>query len=195
MINKLNYKVLKQIAMLSCCFTLSLLLVSCSNSVSKENTAQSNYQSTQESTENQTAEQTENTRTTDLQSEETTMPTGDYKVNITANGTTLTAVMYDNSSSRALKEMLENGAITIDMSDYSNFEKVGSLGTALPTNDEQIITEPGDIILYQGINLVIYYDTNNWNFTRLGKIDNATKSGLLEVLGSGNVTVTLSLAE
>lgn len=120
---------------------------------------------------------------------------GEYTINITVDNTTLTAEMCDNSSAKALKEMLEAGPLTIDMSDYSNFEKVGSLGTSLPRNDEQITTEPGDLILYQGNSFVIYYDTNSWNFTRLGKINNATKESLLEILGDGDVTVTLSLTE
>jgi hypothetical protein len=72
-------------------------------------------------------------------------------------------------------------------------EKVGDLGTSLPRNDEQITTEPGDLILYQGNALVIYYAPNSWNFTRLGKIDGITKDELTNILGSGNVTVTLSL--
>ena len=178
-------KTLKLIAVLIILVALSCVFASCSADNSNKNTTD-NYLSTQDNT--------ESSRITSQQ-EESTMQAGDYKVNITANGTTLTAVMYDSSSSEALREMLENGPLTIDMSDYSNFEKVGSLGTTLPRNDEQISTEPGDIILYQGSNFVIYYDTNNWNFTRLGKIDNATRDGLLEVLGTGDVTVTLSLAQ
>lgn len=188
---RLNLRVVKQIVLFVFLLALSGIFVSCSNGVSKENTTQNNEQSTQISTENQT----ESNKTETLQEEEAAMPAGDYKVNITANGRTLTAVMYDSTSSAALREMLEVGPITIDMSDYSNFEKVGPLGASLPTNDEQITTEPGDIILYQGSRLVIYYDTNSWNFTRLGKIDNATGDELLEVLGAGDVTVTLSLAE
>lgn len=99
----------------------------------------------------------------------------------------------DNSSAQALRDLLKEGPLTIDMSDYGNMEKVGPIGTSLPTNNEQITTEAGDIILYQGSNLVIYYDTNSWNFTRLGKIKDVTREKLLEVFGSGDVTVTLSL--
>jgi hypothetical protein len=72
-------------------------------------------------------------------------------------------------------------------------EKVGGIGTALPRNDEQITTEPGDLILFQGNSLVIYYAPNSWNFTRLGKIDGITKDELTDILGNGDVTVTLSL--
>ncbi len=81
------------------------------------------------------------------------------------------------------------------MRDYGNMEKVGSLGRDLPTNNESITTEPGDIILYQGSALVIYYAPNTWNFTRLGKIDNITGEKLKQILGEGNVTITLSLPE
>ena len=114
------------------------------------------------------------------------------------NGTnkhTLTATLYDNSSSRALVELLQKGAVTIDMHDYGNFEKVGSLPATLPRNDKQITTEPGDIILYLGNQITFYYDTNSWNFTLLGKIDNVTKSELKKILGKGNVTAVLTCSE
>lgn len=90
----------------------------------------------------------------------------------------------------------EEGAavvLTVDMSDYGNFEKVGSLGQSLPTNDQSITTQPGDVILYQGNSITIYYGTNTWSFTRLGKIENATREGLLQASGDGDVQVTFSL--
>lgn len=105
----------------------------------------------------------------------------------------LSATLVDNSSTKALKSLLKEGSVTIRMKDYGDMEKVGALGTSLPTNDEQITTEPGDLILYQGNAFVIYYAPNSWNFTRLGRIDDVTRAELLEVLGSGDVTVTLSL--
>ena len=109
------------------------------------------------------------------------------------NERVLTANLVDNSSTRALVELLSDGNITINMSDYANFEKVGSLGTSLPRNDEPIRTQAGDLILYQGNQFVIYYDTNSWTFTRLGKIQNITQSELMSILGDGDVIVTLSL--
>ncbi len=118
----------------------------------------------------------------------------DNKLSITANGHTLTATLVDNSSTRALKELLASGPVTIHMSDYGNMEKVGPLPQSLPTNDEQINTVAGDLILYQGRSFVIYYDTNSWNFTRLGKIDNITSEAALKsILGNGDVDVTLNL--
>ena len=112
---------------------------------------------------------------------------------ITAGDTTFTAVFADNSSAQALKELLEQGDLTLSMSDYGGFEKVGSLGSQLPQNNEQITTSPGDVILYQGNSITIYYDTNTWNFTRLGKIRDVTREDLLAALGEGDVEVTFSL--
>ena len=83
--------------------------------------------------------------------------------------------------------------MTIDMSDYDKKEKMGPIGKDLPTNDEEITTKAGDLILYQGNSLVIYYDENSWNFTRLGKIEGVTGEELLDAFGDGDVTVTFSL--
>ena len=117
------------------------------------------------------------------------------KLYIKVNNRTLTATLVDNSSTRALIERLENSDITINMRDYGNMEKVGGFGFSLPTNNESIDTEAGDLILYQGNSFVIYYDTNSWNFTRLGKIDHINQRELQQILGDGNVDVTLSLSE
>ncbi len=104
-----------------------------------------------------------------------------------------TATLADNSSAAALKELLQKGNISLALHDYSNFEKVGPLGSSLPTNDEQITTEAGDLILYQGNQFVMYYASNSWSFTRLGKINGVSQSEMQEVLGRSNVNVTLSL--
>ena len=78
---------------------------------------------------------------------------------------------------------------------YGNFEKVGPLGTKLPRNDTQITTQAGDIILYQGNQITIYYDTNSWNFTRLGKVDGVTQAELKKILGKSDVTAVFSVME
>ena len=108
-------------------------------------------------------------------------------------GKTFTAILADNSSAKALQELLAKNNVTVKMEDYGNMEKVGPLGTNLPRNDRPTTTGPGDIILYQGKYLVIYYATNSWNFTRLGKIDSVSGSELKSALGEGDVTVALSL--
>ncbi|MBP3710475.1 MAG: hypothetical protein J6I73_08760 [Treponema sp.] len=118
------------------------------------------------------------------------------KLSILINdATTLIATLYDNSSTRALVALLQKGAVTIDMQDYGNFEKVGDLPVTLPRNDTPTNTDAGDIILYLGKRFVIYYDKNSWNFTPLGKVDGVSKSELKKILGTGNVTAVLSIAE
>ena len=102
--------------------------------------------------------------------------------------------LADNSSADAFFEKLTKGEVEVELHDYGNFEKVGPLPWELPRNDEEITTVPGDIILYQGNQITIYYDQNTWNFTRLGKIENVTKEKLLEAFGEGEtVTVTFWL--
>ena len=105
----------------------------------------------------------------------------------------LTATLVDNSSSTAFYELLKKGPLTVDMHDYGTFEKVGPLGTKLPRNDTQITTQAGDIILYQGNQITIYYDTNSWNFTRLGKVDGVTQAELKKILGKGDVTAVFNI--
>lgn len=112
---------------------------------------------------------------------------------IDVNGKLFYANLEDNSSAQALVEKLNPGPITVDMHDYGNFEKVGPLPWKLPRNDERITTVPGDIILYQGDQITIYYDENTWSFTRLARIGNATRAELLSALGSGDVSVTFYL--
>jgi len=105
----------------------------------------------------------------------------------------LTATLADNSSATAFYQLLKKGPLTVDMHDYGSFEKVGSLGTSLPRNDTQITTQAGDIILYQGNQITIYYDTNSWNFTRLGKVDGVTQAELKKILGKGDVTAVFEI--
>lgn len=117
------------------------------------------------------------------------------KIKLEINNYELDATLVDNSSTQALIEKLKESDITINMNDYGNMEKVGQLDFSLPRNDQNITTESGDLILFQGNNFVIYYDTNNWSLTKLGKIDNIDKQQLKNILGSGSVVVTLSLDE
>ena len=112
---------------------------------------------------------------------------------IKVNDRVLNVKLEDNTSAKAFAEKLKSGDITISAHDYGNFEKVGNLGFSLPTNDKNITTEAGDLILYQGNQITLYYDTNNWNFTKLGKVQNVLQNELKEILGSGNVELTFSL--
>ncbi len=101
--------------------------------------------------------------------------------------------LENNSAAQELIKELEKGNITVNATEYGGFEKVGELGFSLPTSDENINTEPGDIVLYQGDKISLFYGSHSWSYTKLGKIDNISSNALKEVLGPGNVTLVFSL--
>ncbi len=118
------------------------------------------------------------------------------KMYITIGGVTQPATLVDNAATQALVERLKDGAVTVTLNSSGGFEIWGALGFSLPTSNEQINAQPGDVILYNGSNICIFYGTNSWSYTRLGKIDGLSESELRTFLkaGEGNITVTLSLS-
>lgn len=118
---------------------------------------------------------------------------GEYQIQLTIGETEWTATMENNTSSWTFHKMLERGPKTVNLRDYGGMEKVGMLWKGLPTNNEQITASPGDIILFMGSSVVVYYNQNSWDFTRLGHINDVTQEELKEVLGTGNVTITFEL--
>ena len=99
----------------------------------------------------------------------------------------------DNESVSALTELLREQPLSIQMSMYGDFEQVGSFGKSLPREDEQTTTQAGDIVLYSGSQIVVFYGSNSWAYTRLGRITDKSTKELAELLGSGDVTITLEL--
>jgi len=124
---------------------------------------------------------------------ETVKVDAEMKLNVEVSGSTFLATLEDNAAVDVFVEMMRNGPVVIQLSDYSGFEKVGSLGTVLPANDRQTTTQAGDIVLYNSNQIVIFYGSNSWSYTRLGRIDDLT--GWQDALGNGDVTVSFSLAE
>ena len=122
--------------------------------------------------------------------EEETM---DRKMIVEVGGKHFTATLEDNKAAETLAEMMQEDPVTVQMSDYGGFEKVGDLGTELPTSNRQTTTQAGDIVLYQGNQIVIFYGSNSWSYTRLGRIDDLT--GWETALGDGDATVTFALEE
>lgn len=118
---------------------------------------------------------------------------GVMTMNVQVGDVSFTAALEENDAVSALIEMMEEGPVTIEMDDYSGFEKVGPLGTSLPASNSQTTTQAGDIVLYQGNQIVMFYGSNSWSYTRIGHITDLT--GWEEALGSGSVTVTFSLEE
>ena len=100
-------------------------------------------------------------------------------------------IWSDNDSVKALKNLAKDG-LTINMSKYGGFEQVGSIGSTLPSSDTRITTNPGDIILYSSNQIVMFYDSNTWSYTKLGHI-NLSKSELIDLLGDEDVVITIDL--
>ena len=106
-----------------------------------------------------------------------------------ANGHQFSVSVAGTEAAEAFKEKLNPGALEMSLHDYGNFEKTGQLPWSLPASDERITTQPGDIMLYQGNAICIYYGENTWEFTKLGHIYNVSGDELLDILGDGDVTV------
>lgn len=166
----------------------STVLTENSDTVSEEGKVPDTEPETVPGSEVQTEIQPEEAATGNTEKEIT-----DMKMKIQVGDTIFTATLAENSSVDALKELMADGPLTLNMSDYAGMEKGVDLGVALTQNNEQMNTQAGDIILYQGRTFVIYYATNSWSLTPIGKIDNVDVEELREALGTGDVTVTLSL--
>ena len=126
-----------------------------------------------------------------MTNEETNM----RSINLKIDDTEVSVQWEDNDSVTALKELLEDGPKEVEMSMYGGFEQVGSLGQSLVRHDVQTVTQAGDIVLYSGNSIVVFYGSNSWAYTRLGKITGLTKQELTGLLGNGDVTLTLTLAD
>jgi hypothetical protein len=125
----------------------------------------------------------------------TTMTIMAQKMYITIDGRTETVTLANNSATQALVAKLQEASVTVTLNSSGGFEIWGALGFSLPTSNEQVNAQPGDIVLYNGNNICIFYGTNSWNYTRLGKIDGLSESDLRTFLkaGESNISVTLSL--
>ena len=117
----------------------------------------------------------------------------DDLVKVKINDEVFDVKLENNSATHELTKELKKGNVTVNASEYGGFEKVGELGFSLPTSDENMGTVPGDIVLYQGDKISLFYGSHSWSYTKLGKIENVDSNKLKEVLGSGNVILEFSL--
>ena len=108
------------------------------------------------------------------------------------NDTDVNVAWENNDSVKALAELASAGPVTIQTSAYGGFEQVGPIGTSLPSNDTSIKTKAGDIMLYTSDQMVIFYGSNSWSYTRLGRITDKSSSELRDLLGGSGVTVTVT---
>jgi hypothetical protein len=112
-------------------------------------------------------------------------------IKIEVNNKELVVELENNQATKELVKKLESGSVVVKASEYGGFEKVGSLGFSLTRDDKQIKTEAGDIVLYQGNQISLFYNSNSWSYTKLGKVTSMSASELKNVLGDGDVTLTL----
>ena len=96
-----------------------------------------------------------------------------------------------NDSVTALRELAGGDGLTVSMSMYGGFEQVGSLGKSLPRNDRQTTTAAGDIVLYSGNQIVVFYGSNSWAYTRLGHVE-LSREEMTELLSNGDVTIRIT---
>ena len=129
----------------------------------------------------------------DVESAEDEMEVGKTAMTMTIGDTKVNVDWEANSSVDALKELVSSGPLSIDMSMYGGFEQVGSIGQSLPREDKQTTTASGDIVLYSGNQLVVFYGSNSWAYTRLGHISDKTDAEIEALLSKGDVTITLSI--
>lgn len=125
--------------------------------------------------------------------EETVKSQEEKSMKMIINDTYVEVAWEENESVEALREMCKSGKVTVEMSMYGGFEQVGYLGQTLPSNDRQTTTSSGDIVLYDSDNIVVFYGSNSWSYTRLGHISDKNESEMKELLGNGDVTITLEM--
>ncbi|MDE5804595.1 MAG: hypothetical protein K2I22_16945 [Lachnospiraceae bacterium] len=184
---------MKKVSLAVTVICLIWVLTGCGNSVPEEEPPQSfaNMESAKVSEDSEPEGQSD-----EIQSEQTEgngLEAGEVSILMKIGDEAVTIAWEDNESVRALAELLREQPMSIQMSMYGNFEQVGALGTSLPRDDEQTTTRAGDIVLYSGNQMVVFYGSNSWAYTRLGRITDKSAEELKEMLGSEDVTITLEL--
>lgn len=130
---------------------------------------------------------------TQLNNEKTGSEEDETMLQMTINTIPVSVDWENNESVNALMELCQDDPQTIQMSMYGGFEQVGSLGTSLPRKDAQTTTQAGDIALYSGNQIVVFYGSNSWAYTRLGHITDKNAKELSDILGNGDIAITLSV--
>lgn len=171
------------VRLLSLCVVFFLFLVGCGAADTRADNAEvsaQNPSSEQESAENMQLK-------AEAESED-----AEPMLQMKIGETPVTVEWEENESVEALKELCLNAPLTIQMSMYGGFEQVGPIGQSLPREDRQTTTQAGDIVLYSGSQIVVFYGSNSWAYTRLGKIADKSAAELKDLLGNGDVTITLT---
>ncbi len=170
---------------------LLICLAACGSEKAESTTTPNAAAAQENSTESGTAEHSEDAASepeasneTEIQAEET--------MHLFIGDTEVLVAWEDNETVSALIDLVKAGPLVIDMSMYGGFEQVGSIGISLPKNDKQTTTEAGDIVLYSGDQIVVFYGSNSWAYTRLGRITDKSAEEMAALLGSGNVVLKIT---
>lgn len=183
----MDIKMKRILGLIMMCILLAVMPAACS--ASEEETGGAG---TTQSAESEETAEAEGAETSDTADNENNTEKEILDMKMTINGTAVKVNWEDNASVKALAEMAGNGPVTIETEPYGGFEQVGSIGATLPSNDTDIRTEAGDIMLYTSSQMVIFYGSNSWAYTRLGRITDKSDSELRELLGGDGVTVTIT---
>lgn len=183
-----------------------LMLCACNGGKSKTETNQSATASAEHTTvaaEHTTASEEHTTVAAATKATEETHPQNDEPSDLTVEqagdlqmtigNTSVSVAWEDNEAVEALKELCREQPLTISMSMYGGFEQVGSIGTALPQNDAQTTTSAGDIVLYSGDQMVVFYGSNSWAYTRLGHITDKSDGEMADLLSNGDTVITITM--
>ena len=180
---------MKRIFMISIVFALFVSLTACGAKEQPPEAGSPPLEGSESSQPNET--KTNAPQETEAQNDEETEDITDMKMNVQIGDASFTATLEDNAAVREFVGMMKEAPVSVSMSDYSGFEKVGALGRSLTADDRQTTTSVGDIVLYSGDQIVMFYGSNSWSYTRIGRIDDLT--GWEEALGSGSITAVFAI--
>lgn len=148
------------------------------------------YITADSSGENNAKEPTEDTTFVDV-SETTTEDTSEENMVLRIDGTQVPVTWDENDSVSELRALAQNG-LTIKMSMYGGFEQVGPIGKKITSDDSEMTALTGDIMLYSGDQIVLFYASNSWEYTHLGKME-LSDAEIITLLAGGDVTISLSI--
>ena len=180
---------MKKMLIIMLAFVLTVMTAGCSSDSKETPEADTSEETQQTETGDPGADEDQKTDNADGNEEESEM----IEMTLKINDEEVNVKWEDNESVRALAGLAAKGPVTVETSMYGGFEQVGALGTTLPSNDADTVTEPGDIVLYSSSNIVIFFGTNSWAYTRLGHIEGKNRDELKDLLGGGTTVLTITL--
>lgn len=189
----------KRITVLLIVTAMMLTAFGCSNQDAEEETTDTseNVQTEEPDTLNQDENLTDNENENAIEAVTETLNESEKeqenKMVLKINNEEVLVEWEDNESVEALKKICSEEALTIQLSMYGGNEQVGSIGQSLPRNDINITTDAGDIVLYSGNQIVLFYGSNSWAYTRLGHIIDKSASDMAKLLSNGDVTITIQM--